>query len=77
MKKKNPNAKKENFIVAVTSVVLAVLLLVIFGLSGIENFFSQPIVWKEADYITIKVEFLNYLVIFLKHFGFDLWYNES
>lgn len=54
MKIKNPNAKKENFIVAVTSVLLAVLLLIIFGLSGIENFFSQPIVWKEADYITIE-----------------------
>lgn len=54
MRIKNPNAKKENFIVAVTSVLLAVLLLIIFGLSGIENFFSQPIVWKEADYITIN-----------------------
>ena len=54
MKIKNPNAKKENFIVAVTSVLLAVLLLIIFGLNGIENFFSQPIVWKEADYITIN-----------------------
>ena len=54
MKKKNPNARKENFIVAVTSVALAVLLLVIFGLSGIEEFFSQPIVWKQADYITIE-----------------------
>lgn len=46
--------KKENFIVAVSSVVLVVLLFIIFGLNGIENFFSQPIVWKEADYITIK-----------------------
>lgn len=53
MRIKNPNAKKENFIVAVTSVLLAVLLLIIFGLSGIEEFFSQPIVWKESDYITI------------------------
>lgn len=53
MKIKNPDAKKENFIVAVSSVVLVVLLLIIFGLSGIENFFSQPIVWKEPDYITI------------------------
>lgn len=53
MKFKNPDAKKENFIVAVSSVVLVVLLLIIFGLSGIESFFSQPIVWKEPDYITI------------------------
>ena len=53
MRIKNPDAKKENFIVAVSSVVLVVLLLIIFGLSGIENFFSQPIVWKEPDYITI------------------------
>ena len=44
MRIKNPNVKKENFIVAVTSVLLAALLLIIFGLSGIENFFSQPIV---------------------------------
>ena len=53
MKIKNPDAKKENFIVAVSSVVLVVLLLIVFGLSGIENFFSQPIAWKEPDYITI------------------------
>ena len=22
-------------------------------------------------------EYVNYLVIFLKHFGFDLWYNSA
>ena len=46
MKIKNPDAKKENFIVAVSSVVLVVLLFIIFGLNGIENFFHSRLCGK-------------------------------
>lgn len=58
MKIKNPNAKSENIIVVITSVVLAVVLLLSVGQSGIEDFFSNPIVWKESDFI--KIEALNF-----------------
>lgn len=58
MKIKNPNAKSENIIVVITSVILAVVLLAAVGLSGIEDFFSNPIVWKEVDFI--KIAALNF-----------------